>query len=178
MINYNVLLNDLLDQKLEVNFNGGLFKSNYAEGDLFELWRELNKNSTKYPIIWLQSGYEVEESSIFGNRFITLNNLKFFIITKGDTNDYYKKRYKTTFNDILYVLKDKLINTLKVTGFILSDNFSHVTFPFNDMSEANISGMKVKPQTSTIEAIWDALYLNIPSLQINSDCFKEYLIKK
>lgn len=178
MINYNNLFIDLFDNVFTVDFNNAKFTANYTEGDLFELWRDIQRKEAKYPIIWLQSGYKVDESTTFGNRYLTLNNMRFFIITKGDVNDYYKTRYRTTFNDILYVLKEKLISTMLKNGFILSDEISHITFPFNDMNDNSVSGMKLKPQTATITDIWDAIQIDIPKLEINSDCFQNYLIKK
>lgn len=177
IINYNKLLADMLDRTINVDFNGSDYLANYYEGDLFELMAEITTAKAKYPLIWLQSGYDVYESTKRGDNYVRLHDVKFFLVTKGDGNDRYKKRYRTTFNDMLYPLKSKLLNKLvKADGFTVSDDIKSITFPFNDMSENNVSGMKLKPQTATIDAYWDAVYLHIPELRINSECYKNYII--
>ena len=50
MINYNLLIYEILDRKFQINY----WDVNYAEGDLAELSKKLELSETKYPIIWLQ----------------------------------------------------------------------------------------------------------------------------
>jgi hypothetical protein len=163
---------------MKIEFQGAEYLANFMEGDLFELWRVLNGSVQKYPIIWLQSGYEVEESHNVGNSFMKLKDVNFFIITKGDANDRYQKRFRTTFENQLYPLKDSLISRLKKSnGFTISDSFRHSSFPFNEINDASLGGMKLKPQTTTISDVWDAVYLQISEIKINSNCYQKYLIK-
>lgn len=176
MINHNLLLDNLLYRTIEVKAGPQTYKANFYEGDIFELWKEINKSDAKYPIIWLQSGYNISESANSGDSIITLDNVSFFLITKGDSNDYYKKRYKTTFNNMLYPLMDKFIKKLKMSKGITISDYDYITFPFNDISENDVRGMKVKGQTTTIIDIWDAIYVKFPSIAINKNCYNEYII--
>lgn len=182
MINHNLLLEKLLSNTICHNFNGKTWDANFIEGDIFEVWKVLNDKKTKYPLIWLQSGYRVNDSILVGNPIIRLENINLYIITLGSTNDFNNKRYKTTFGEFLYPLKEKLINKLnKSKGFELDTNYSYVTFPFNDMSELNNrsvnNGKKIATQSVTIPDVWDAIAIDLPYLQINTDCYKEYSIK-
>jgi len=179
MINHNVLLEDMFNRTLKVEFQGAEYTSNFMEGDLFELWRVINASPTKYPIIWMQSGYEVEEFNNTGNPLITLSGLNFFLITKGGTNDRNTKRYRTTFENQLYPLKDMFIRKMqKAKGFTISDKFKSSSFPFNEINDPSVGGMKMKSQNATIDVIWDAVYLHIPEIKINTNCYPEYLINK
>lgn len=89
MINHNLLLYSLLDRKFSIEFNQNNWTVNFTEGDLFELNKKLLKSDVKYPIIWLQSGYTVQDY-VHGNK-VDLLNCSFFLITKGDKHDFYKK---------------------------------------------------------------------------------------
>ncbi|MDV3685276.1 hypothetical protein CMU45_02640 [Elizabethkingia anophelis] len=181
MINHNALLNDLLNRTLEVKFQDKLWKSNYAEADLFELWRFLQHKDRKYPVIWLQTGYVVNERR--NSNRITLQGCKFFFITKGDSNDYYKRRFQTTYQEILYPLKDLFIKSIeKSKGISYYDDFSFITFPFNDVSELSardaVNGSKRLDENSIGQDYWDSLLLNI-DLTISTGCYPEYnVIKK
>ena len=99
MINYNLLIYEILDRKFQIKS----WDVNYAEGDLAELSKKLELSETKYPIIWLQTGYRVVEKK--GQ--LELNDCNFFLITKGDEHDLYKKRYQTNYQEMLYPLYDK-----------------------------------------------------------------------
>lgn len=72
MINHNALLNDLLNRTLEVKFQDKLWKSNYAEADLFEVWRVLQQAETKYPLIWLQKTEVIGTLRTQGNIIVEL----------------------------------------------------------------------------------------------------------
>ena len=177
MINHNILFEDVLNRTMSVKLADTDYSANFMEGDLFELWRVLQKSEQKYPIIWLQSGYKVTKNTINGSR-ITFDRLDFFLITKGDTNDYNEKRYRTTFNDMLYVLEVLLVDTFKkAKGFTLPEDYESSSFPFNEINEPSTSGMKLKPQTATTPVIWDAVALSFDGLSIVSDCYPEYKIK-
>ncbi|NAW50778.1 hypothetical protein GNY06_05065 [Elizabethkingia argentiflava] len=163
---------------MEVIFLGKTWRINFAEGDLNELWRILLVSERKYPIVWLQSGYVVHENHL--NPIILLQDCKFFFITKGDSNDFYKKRYQTTFQEILYPMKDLFFKNMnRSKGISLSEKNSFVTFPFNDVSELEsrsiIHGSQKALESSTAPDYWDALLLNI-SISINTGCYPEYKI--
>ena len=182
MINHNLLIEDLLSNKLCEKFNNKSFTANFIEGDIFEVWKVLQDKKTKYPVIWLQSGYRVVESRILGNDILRLENLNFYIITLGSLNDFNNKRYKTTFGEFLYPIKEKFINLLQTSkGIDLPDTYSFVTFPFNDMSELSNrtinNGKKIANQSVTIQDIWDALAIDLSYLIIHKDCYLEYSIK-
>ena len=179
MINHNLLLEDLIHNQITINYMDGELIAKFSEGDLYEIWSVLQKAETKYPFIWLQSGYKITESSNPGNSSLKLENLKFFIITKGDKNDRYKTRHKTTFELILHPTKKQFIELIKnKKGITLSDDYSFVTFPFNNMVELSARessyGNKREPQTTTIQDVWDAIYIEIPSIIINKNCFSQY----
>lgn len=176
MINYNLLLYSLLDRTHKIDAFGKVSLVNYTEGDLFELNKKLLNAETKYPIIWLQSGYTVEESRL-GD--ITLSNCNFFIITKGDQHDYYKKRYETTYQDMLFPLFEWYKGVFRKTrGISLeTDPIRFITLPFNDVTELN-GGGKRNPQLATVTDIWDAMVLNNIEITIKADCFPQFLIKK
>ena len=180
MINHNVLLHDLLDQneELKTTFLDTDWIPNYAEGDLYELWIELQSKKIKYPMLWLQSGYVVSENRL--SRKVKLEGLKFFVITKGSQTDLYKQRYRTTYQNIVYPLKDKIIKGFEYgKGFTISDDTKFTTFPFNDISELNAKearyGSYATRQTSTTPDIWDALLLEF-DLTIDAGCWPEYKV--
>lgn len=175
MINQNLLLEDLIHNQITINYMNGELIAKFSEGDLYEIWSVLQKADTKYPFIWLQSGYKITESSNPGNSSLKLENLKFFIITKGDKNDRYKTRHKTTFELILHPTKKKFIELLKSKkGITLSDDYSFVTFPFNNMAELSSRENKKESQNTTIQDVWDAIFIEIPSIIINKNCFSQY----
>lgn len=178
MINHNLLLESLLHNQITINYMDGELIAKFSEGDLRETWSVLQKAETKYPFIWLQSGYKITESSNPGNTSLKLENLKFFIITKGDKNDRYKTRHKTTFELILHPTKKQFIELLKgKKGITISDDYSFVTFPFNNMAELSSRENKKESQNTTIQDVWDAIYIEIPSIIINKNCFSEYEVK-
>ena len=178
MINHNLLLEDLIHNQITINYNDGELIAKFSEGDLYEIWSVLQKAETKYPFIWLQSGYKITESSNPGNNSLKLENLKFFIITKGDKNDRYKTRHKTTFELILHPTKKQFIELLKgKKGITISYDYSFVTFPFNNMAELSSRENKKESQNTTIQDVWDAIYIEIPSIIINKNCFSEYEVK-
>lgn len=175
MINHNLLLESLLHNQITINYNDGELIAKFSEGDLYEIWSVLQKAETKYPFIWLQSGYKITESTNPGNSSLKLENLKFFIITKGDKNDRYKTRHKTTFELILHPTKKQFIELLKgKKGITISDDYSFVTFPFNNMAELSSRENKKEYQNTTIQDVWDAIYIEIPSIIINKNCFSQY----
>ena len=155
MINHNLALYRLLDRTLSVHAYGSSWVANYTEGDLFELSKKLNDSKTKYPIIWLQSGYSVERDSLSGTS--TLTNCRIFFITLGSKHDRYKKRYGSAYDEMLYPLLEgfkKLFGRIK--GFTLRANETFTTFPFNDTTELN----SAKGGGATVGGdVWDALLL-------------------
>ena len=62
MINHNLLLESLLHNQITINYMDGELIAKFSEGDLYEIWSVLQKAETKYPFIWLQSGYKITES--------------------------------------------------------------------------------------------------------------------
>ena len=124
MINYNLLIYEILDRKFQIKS----WDVNYAEGDLAELSKKLELSETKYPIIWLQTGYRVVEKK--GQ--LELNDCNFFLITKGDEHDLYKKRYQTNYQEMLYPLYDKFKQAIsKSKGVsLLNQDISFVSMPF------------------------------------------------
>lgn len=173
MINHNLLLYSLFDKQFSVQFNVKFWEVNYTEGDLFELNKKLLMSQTKYPIIWLQTGYTVGENTM--SKRITLNNCKFFLITKGDQHDLYKKRYETNYQNMLFPLYEKFKDVIKRTkGISITDEMiNFVELPMND-----VTGMELTPQKATVPDIWDAIMIEGLNLEINEDCFPQFKIKK
>ena len=93
MINCNLILYDLFDKTINIDFFGDNFIVNYNESDLIELTRVLNSKVTKYPMIWLESGYRMVEPVNRGNKTLLLQGCRFFLITKGSQTDYPKTRF-------------------------------------------------------------------------------------
>lgn len=179
MINHNLLLYGVLDRTMNVDFNGKNYTINYTEGDLFEIAAKLKDSSTKYPIIWLQTGYKVQRDK--QRRETSLVGCRFFFITLGSKTDRYKQRFESTYNNMLYqclVKFDKIIRTKK--GITASNIDDFVVFPFNDVDElsrreAN-NGSRSAEQSTTITDIWDALLLET-DLVISDGCFPQLIIK-
>ena len=179
MINHNLLFYDLYDRSFSINFNQTDFVVNYTEGDLFELNKKLLMSTTKYPIIWLQTGYRVSESRL--GRSIELQNCNFFLITKGDQHDLYKKRYETNYQKMLFPLYENFKEVIRLTRGIdiLNDTIDFVELPFNDVSELTArDGLKRKPENATVTDIWDAIVIEGLNLKINEDCFPQHKIQK
>lgn len=177
MINHNLLLYSLLDRKFQITFNGTPWDVNYTEGDLFELNKKLLMSETKYPIIWLQTGYRVSEY-VLGSR-IELNNCSLFLITKGDQTDFYKKRFETNYQNMLFPLYERLKEVFRKTKgiSIMNDKIDFIELPFNNVSElVSREGKKRLPETATTPDIWDAIVIEGLNLQINEDCFPQFKI--
>lgn len=179
MVNHNEIFENVLDKKFAINYNGKSYTNNFIEGDIFQVWEVLNKKQTKYPLIWLQSGYRVKESILPGNKIKEMPNCNIYLITKGDAHDFNSKRYADTYKYILYPLMEQLKKSLSTTkGISLSNDYEYITFPFNDISElsAKETNSKRLGQKTTLSDIWDAVYLNI-GITINGGCFPEYTVK-
>ena len=177
MINHNLLLYSLFDRTFEQNFNGNDYTVNYTEGDLFELNKKLLLSTTKYPIIWLQTGYEILDSQM-GNK-IELQNCKFFLITKGDHHDFYKKRFETNYEGMLLPLYEKFKNIIRKTKGIeiITNPIKFVELPFNDVTGLTAKeGNKREPENATVTDIWDAIVINGINIKINEDCFPQFKI--
>ena len=174
MIFHHLLLKKTFDQTINVTYGSGFYPVYFYEADIFELNKVLLSAKTKYPLIWLQTGYQKKER-IQGSR-IELKNLSFFIITKGDQIDRYDKRFATSFNDIIYPIIDKFLTIIKrESGFGFgSDDYTTTDLPFNDVAEL-IARQKAKPQTTAVPDIWDATILDI-DLTVIPDCYPEYFI--
>lgn len=172
MINHNLLLYSLFDRQFSINFNGRDWVVNYTEGDLFELNKKLLMSQTKYPIIWLQTGYSVGDE-MMGNK-VNLTNCKFFIITKGDQHDLYKKRYETNYQNMLFPLYECFKEVIRKTKgiSITNDIINFVESPLTD-----VVGMAITPEESTVTDIWDAIVIEGLNLKINEDCFPQFKIK-
>jgi hypothetical protein len=176
MVNHNEILESLLSGSISIDYNGKSWANNFIEGDIFQLWEVLSTKKTKYPLIWLQSGYTVKESNLPGNNQKNLENCNFYLITKGDSHDLNKKRYIDTYKYIIYPLLEKFKSVVsKSKGIRLGNDYEYVTFPFNNVSELENKSSRSKPQTSTLSDIWDALYLNV-DITINGDCYPEFKI--
>lgn len=179
MVNHNEILNDLFNRTISVEYNSKTFVSNYIEGDIFQVWEVLSHSKTKYPLIWLQSGYRIKENALPGNNKKHLPDCSFYLITKGDETDFNSKRYTDTYKSILYPLLEKFKDKIdKSDGVNMDDEYTYITFPFNDIAElmSKESNGKSKPQKSTLSDIWDAVYLNV-GLTINEGCYPNYKIK-
>lgn len=171
MINHNLLMYELFDRTFSVNYGGQDWVVNYTEGDLFELAKKLNDSTTKYPIIWLQTGYSVRRDRMKDT--VKLSGCRIFFITLGDLNSRYKERFENNYNDFLYKILLKFDNIIeKKTGITadLSDDFT--TYPLND-----IAGMAAEAgEKTTIQDIWDAIQLST-EIEITNECFPHLKIK-
>ena len=178
IFNQHKLFDFLLNQTMSINYKANSFKINFHEADLFELNKNLVSARTRYPLIWLETGYK-EQHRIQGSE-LKLLNCSFVFITKGDTVDNYSKRYQTSFNDILYPLVAKFEEKIKKTMGISFDREYHdlISLPFNDVSElAARSRAKRNPEKVPLTDIWDALILET-DLSISPECFPQFIIKK
>ena len=159
---------------MSVDYDGKNWKVHFYEADIFELNKILLSAERKYPLIWLQTGYEKRER-INGGRF-ELQNLSFFIITKGDQTDRYKKRFATSFEEILYPILGDFLSTIRNASGISfgSETYKTTDLPFNNVADL-ISRQKIKPETTTVTDIWDAVIVDM-NLTVNPDCYPEYFI--
>lgn len=180
MINHNLLLYSILDRKFSISFGCIEWMVNYTEGDLFELNKKLLLSETKYPIIWLQTGYKESENLL--GKTLELNKCVFFLITKGDANDLYKKRFETNYQEMLLPLYAKFKESIiKSKGIeIMNDKIDLIKLPFNDVSELTsrdgMYGRNRPTQTATVPDIWDAYVIDGLNLKINMDCYPEFKI--
>lgn len=173
MINHNELLYRLFDRTLSVTFEGTSFLANYTEGDLFELVAKLQDSNAKYPIIWLQTGYLVERRKQEGKT--KMIGCRFFLITLGSKTDRYKKRFQSTYQNVLYPLLTSMDKTFsKTKGIIASDVDSYTVFPLNDIAKDEKG--KDYPQLTAIADVWDAVLFET-DIEITNGCFPELIIK-
>jgi len=176
MVNHNEILRSLLDKKVSILYNGNSNLNTFIEGDIFEVWKVLNTSKTKYPLIWLQSGYTVKHTNLPGNYKVVLENCNFYLITKGDKTDFYEKRYGDTYQRMLYPLLERFKSLVsKSKGVVLGQDYEFITFPFNNQDGLNDKANKSNPQTATLSDIWDAIYLRV-DISINGDCYPEFKI--
>lgn len=177
IFNHHLLLNKLLNKTMCIDFDSKSFDAKYYEADLLELNKVLATSETKYPLIWLETGYK-EEHRLQGSE-LKLTNCNFIFITKGDKTDYFAKRYATSFNSILYPLLAKFENKINSTLGISFEKEYHevISLPFNNVSELSAKSRKPESQGINITDIWDALILTT-DLSINPNCFPELIIKK
>lgn len=183
IFNHHLLLKELLHRTISIDYNGKNFGSNFYEADLLELNKVLSKAETKYPLIWLETGYK-ENHRVYGGE-VKITNCNFVFITKGDATDYFDKRYKTTFDSILYRVLAKFEEKIKVTKGIRFDTEYHdvISLPFNDVTELSarnrtVNGVNQRATESTpLIDIWDALILTT-DLSINPQCFSQFIINK
>lgn len=170
MINHNLLMYELFDRTFSVNYGGKDWAVNYTEGDLFELAKKLNDSTTKYPIIWLQSGYTVQRDRMKGT--VKLSGCRIFFITLGDLNTRYKQRFENNYNDFLYkiLLKfDKIIERKTGINADLIDDIT--TYPLNDVAALMEGGN----EKATIQDVWDAIQLST-DIEITNECFSHLTI--
>ena len=108
----------------------------------------------------------------------------FFLITKGDQDDLYKKRYETNYQEMLFPLYEAFKETIRKTRgiSILNDTIDFTELPFNDVSELTardgMYGRKRPSENATVPDIWDAIVIHGLNLEINEDCFPQFKIKK
>lgn len=175
MINHNLILFDVLDRKITVNYQGADWVVNYAEGDLFELANVLldreRARETKYPYIWLQSGYVVERDRIKGT--VKLSGCKIFFITSSDLQTRYRDRFAGNYGQFLYKIIaefDKLIMKTNGMEANLRDEFR--IFPLNNTDEFVLTATENK---IAIQDIWDAVELST-DIEITEECFPQFKI--
>lgn len=164
----------VLDRTIKVKFQNKEWFANYTEGDLSELVVKLEKNSeTKYPIIWLQTNYSVERNK--QAETTKMIGCKFFLITLGSKTDRYKKRFESTYGNVLYPLLSKIDKVFeKQRGITASNEDSYMVFPLNDLA-TDENGNKL-PQLTTIADVWDALLFET-DIEITNSCFPDLIIK-
>jgi hypothetical protein len=112
-----------------------------------------------------------------GNKTLLLQGCRFFLITKGSQTDYPKTRFSTTYNELLYTLKEKFIDKIrKSKGISISGtNFTSTSLPFNSVSEIltrygtnNYDNDSARDNVST--DIWDAIVIEC-DLLIKTNCY-------
>ncbi|WP_278494939.1 hypothetical protein [Chryseobacterium arthrosphaerae] len=174
MINHNTLMYRLLDRTLTVdNFQDQNWIANYAEGDLFELVAKLQDSTSKYPIIWLQTGYSVERRKQEG--ITKMIGCKIYLITLGSKTARYRNRFESTYDHMLYPLLVEIDKKfMKTKGLAASDNDSYMVFPLNDIAKDD-KGNQI-PQLTAITDVWDAVLFET-DITISNDCFPELIIK-
>lgn len=174
MINHNTLLYQVLDRTITINFQERDWFANYTEGDLFELVAKLEDSTTKYPIIWLQTGYTVERRKQEG--ITKMVGCRFFLITLGSRTARYKNRFESTYDHMLYPLLVEIDKKfMKTKGLAASDNDSYMVFPLNDIAKAENG--KAIPQLTAITDVWDAVLFET-DITISDGCFPDLIIKK
>ncbi|MGG7470771.1 hypothetical protein ACVVIH_20465 [Chryseobacterium arthrosphaerae] len=174
MINHNTLMYNLFDRTITVeDFQGKSWISNFAEGDLFELVAKLKDSTSKYPIIWLQTGYTVERRKQEG--IIKMIGCKIYLITLGSKTARYKNRFQTTYDHMLYPLLNKMDEKFRKTrGIQAADNDSYMVFPLNDIAKDD-KGNPI-PEFTAITEVWDAVLFET-DITITEQCFPELIIK-
>jgi hypothetical protein len=183
IFNQHLFLKELLHRTINVNFNSKDFSANFYEADLLELNKVLLNTQTKYPLIWLETGYR-EQHRLQGGE-LKLAKCNFIFVTKGDKTDYFSKRYETSFNEILYPLFSKFEEKINQTHGISFETEYHeiISLPFNDVTELSaktrsVDGVsKSAKQSQPLIDIWDALILTT-DISINTDCHPQFKIKK
>lgn len=187
IINHHILLHSLLNRTITTLYNEYETLCNYAEGDLYELCKDLNKkcddtlDNNAYPYIWLKSGYTVETT----NTYTTLRNCWFFFITRGSKVDGNNRRFNDTYQDILYPLLNDFINVINTERGIDIHSYKdkemvvkHASFPFNDLNDLKNSYQgNGNDNLTTTSAIWDAISLNI-DIRIDNTCNRKFIIKQ
>lgn len=178
MINHNTLMYSLFDRTILIdNYQNKDWVPNYTEGDLFELVAKLKESKSKlpqsYPIIWLQSGYTVERRKQEGVTKMT--GCKIYLITLGSKVFRYKKRFETSYENMLYRLLNKMDEKFRKTkGINAEDNDSYMVFPLNDIAKDEKG--ELIPEFTAITEVWDALLFET-NITITDSCFPEFKIK-
>ncbi|MDN5395023.1 MAG: hypothetical protein L0G39_09105 [Chryseobacterium sp.] len=177
MINHHILLNRMLDGAFALEYNSREWAIKYTEGDLFELTSKLMDSASKYPLIWLQTGYVVGKGK--SDRETILKSCRFFFITKGSGTDRYKKRFEDTYQNMLYPMLLQFKKLLdKKNGILISSDWNFTALPLNDVDELNSKDENGKRKTQKVVTgeIWDAIILEI-DLTISESCFPDLIIK-
>ncbi|MEN5308748.1 hypothetical protein ABE425_14625 [Chryseobacterium cucumeris] len=173
MINHNTLMYKVFDRTITIQFQDSDWLVNYAEGDLFELVAKLKDSTSKYPIIWLQTGYVVERRKQEG--LTKMTGCKLFLITLGSKTARYENRFESTYDHVLYPLLKRMDEKFRKTnGLTAADNDSYMVFPLNDIAKDD-KGNPI-PELTTITDVWDAVLFET-DITISNDCFPELIIK-
>lgn len=172
MINHNTLMYKVFDRTITIKFQDRDWLVNYAEGDLFELVAKLKDSTSKYPIIWLQTGYVVERRKQEG--LTKMTGCKLFLITLGSKTARYENRFESTYDHMLYPLLKRMDEKFRKTkGLTAADNDSYMVFPLNDIAKDD-KGNPI-PQLTAITDVWDAVLFET-DITISNDCFPELII--
>lgn len=173
MINHNTLMYKVFDRTITIQFQDRDWLVNYAEGDLFELVAKLKDSTSKYPIIWLQTGYVVERRKQEG--LTKMTGCKLFLITLGSKTARYENRFESTYDHVLYPLLKRMDEKFRKTkGLTAADNDSYMVFPLNDIAKDD-KGNPI-PELTAITDVWDAVLFET-DITISNDCFPELIIK-